>query len=381
MALQFILGGSGSGKSEYVQNLAIKLALEDRKNNILMIVPDQFTMQTQWAMANAHPDGGIINIDVLSFSRLPRKVFEEVGQPKRMLLDDTGKCLLIKRGATKIKDSLHVLSRGMDNAGWSGEVKSVISEFMQYNIAPSDLDLINDKCKSQALKLKISDLKLIYEAFLKECEDKYITKEEILDLFIERLPLSKKVAGSVVIFDGFTGFTPIQIKAITAVLNTAKDVYITFPFDNDLSVNPQKINDKENTIFDLTKRNMFDIANEYDPTGTKILDNIRLTKNYRHEKNEELAFLEKNLFRKENVKTKAAGAIEINRCSDVDNECRIFCETLIKEIQKNNYRYRDVALICADMTKYQKPLAKYLTRYNIPFSPLPLPLPLRRWLV
>ena len=367
MALQFILGGSGSGKSEYVQNLAIKLALEDRKNNILMIVPDQFTMQTQWAMANAHPDGGIINIDVLSFSRLPRKVFEEVGQPKRMLLDDTGKCLLIKRGATKIKDSLHVLSRGMDNAGWSGEVKSVISEFMQYNIAPSDLDLINDKCKSQALKLKISDLKLIYEAFLKECEDKYITKEEILDLFIERLPLSKKVAGSVVIFDGFTGFTPIQIKAITAVLNTAKDVYITFPFDNDLSVNPQKINDKENTIFDLTKRNMFDIANEYDPTGTKILDNIRLTKNYRHEKNEELAFLEKNLFRKENVKTKAAGAIEINRCSDVDNECRIFCETLIKEIQKNNYRYRDVALICADMTKYQKPLAKYLTRYNIPF--------------
>ena len=367
MALQFILGGSGSGKSEYVQNLAIKLALEDRKNNILMIVPDQFTMQTQWAMANAHPDGGIINIDVLSFSRLPRKVFEEVGQPKRMLLDDTGKCLLIKRGATKIKDSLHVLSRGMDNAGWSGEVKSVISEFMQYNIAPSDLDLINDKCKSQALKLKISDLKLIYEAFLKECEDKYITKEEILDLFIERLPLSKKVAGSVVIFDGFTGFTPIQIKAITAVLNTAKDVYITFPFDNDLSVNPQKINDKENTIFDLTKRNMFDIANEYDPTGTKILDNIRLTKNYRHEKNEELAFLEKNLFRKENVKAKAAGAIEINRCSDVDNECRIFCETLIKEIQKNNYRYRDVALICADMTKYQKPLAKYLTRYNIPF--------------
>ena len=367
MALQFILGGSGSGKSEYVQNLAIKLALEDRNNNILMIVPDQFTMQTQWAMANAHPDGGIINIDVLSFSRLPRKVFEEVGQPKRRLLDDTGKCLLIKRGASKIKDNLHVLSRGMDNAGWSGEVKSVISEFMQYNIAPSDLDLINDKCKSQALKLKISDLKLIYEAFLKECEDKYITKEEILDLFIERLPLSKKVAGSVVIFDGFTGFTPIQIKAITAVLNTAKDVYITFPFDNDLSVNPQKINDKENTIFDLTKRNMFDIANEYDPTGTKILDNIRLTKNYRHEKNEELAFLEKNLFRKENVKTKAAGAIEINRCSDVDNECRIFCETLIKEIQKNNYRYRDVALICADMTKYQKPLAKYLTRYNIPF--------------
>lgn len=367
MALQFILGGSGSGKSEYVQNLAIKLALEDRKNNVLMIVPDQFTMQTQWAMANAHPDGGIINIDVLSFSRLPRKVFEEVGQPKRMLLDDTGKCLLIKRGAAKIKDNLHVLSRGMENAGWSGEVKSVISEFMQYNIAPSDLDGIQDKCRSQALKLKIADLKIIYEAFLKECEEKYITKEEILDLFIERLPLSKKVAKSVVIFDGFTGFTPIQIKAIAAVLNVAKDVYITFPFDNDLSENPHKINDKDNTIFDLTKRNMDDIAKEYDPTGVNILDDIRLTENYRHKNNPELAFLEKNLFRKGNAKSHSEGAIEINRCSDVDNECRILCEALIKEIQKNNYRYRDVAVVCADMTKYQKPLAKYLSRYNIPY--------------
>ena len=70
MALQFILGGSGSGKSEYVKKLAIDLATADRRNNILMIVPDQFTMQTQWDMANSHPDGGIINIDVLSFSRL-----------------------------------------------------------------------------------------------------------------------------------------------------------------------------------------------------------------------------------------------------------------------------------------------------------------------
>ena len=43
MALQFILGGSGSGKSEYVKTLAIDLATADRRNNILMIVPDQFT--------------------------------------------------------------------------------------------------------------------------------------------------------------------------------------------------------------------------------------------------------------------------------------------------------------------------------------------------
>lgn len=367
MALQFILGGSGSGKSEYVKKLAIDLATADRRNNILMIVPDQFTMQTQWDMANSHPDGGIINIDVLSFSRLPRKVFEEVGQPKRMLLDDTGKCLLIKRGASKIKDNLRVLSKGMDNAGWAGEVKSVLSEFMQYNVSPEDLDIIKEKCTSDALKKKLSDLKLLYEVFLKECEDKYITREELLDMFIERLPLSKKMEKSVVIFDGFTGFTPIQIKAVVAVLNKAKDVYITFPFDNDPNVSAYKISDKEDTLFNLTKRNMADISKEYDPTGVNIREDIRLTKDYRHEKNPELAFLEKNIFRKENETIKAEGAIKISRCADIDSECHIFCEELLKEIREKNLRFRDVAVICADMTRYQKPLAKYLDRYQIPY--------------
>lgn len=367
MALQFILGGSGSGKSEYVKKLAIDLATADRRNNILMIVPDQFTMQTQWDMANSHPDGGIINIDVLSFSRLPRKVFEEVGQPKRMLLDDTGKCLLIKRGASKIKDDLLVLYKGMDNAGWAGEVKSVLSEFMQYNVSPEDLDTIKEKCTSDDLKKKISDLKLLYEVFLKECEDKYITREELLDMFIERLPLSKKMEKSVVIFDGFTGFTPIQIKAIVAVLNKAKDVYITFPFDNDPADKPNNYKKDDNSIFNLTKRNMSEIKDKYDPNGINIKDDIRLTTDYRHANNSELAFLEKNLFRKENVSMKAVGAIEINKCSDVDSECHIVCEAILKEIEKKNYRYRDIALICADMTKYRKPLEKYLSRYGIPY--------------
>ncbi len=367
MALQFVLGGSGSGKSEYVQNYAIKLATEDRKNNVLMIVPDQFTMQTQWQMANRHPDGGILNIDVLSFSRLPRKVFEEVGQPKRMLLDDTGKCLLIKRGASKIKDDLHVLSRGMDNSGWSAEVKSVVSEFMQYNVSPDMIDSIKDNCNSVSLKNKLADIKLLYEAFLKECEDKYITREEILDMFVDRLPMSKKVASSTIIFDGFTGFTPIQIKAITALLRIAKDVIITFPFDNDERENPYKLND-DNYLFNLTKKNIRSILTECDNNRIEVLKEVRLKEDVRHKSNEALSYLEKNLFRKgDDKKCNANDSIQITKCSDIDSECHIICENILQEIKENNLRYRDIALICADMTKYQKSLEKYLERYNIPY--------------
>ena len=370
MALQFVLGGSGSGKSEYVKNLAIKLATEDRRNNVLMIVPDQFTMQTQWQMANSHPDGGIINIDVLSFSRLPRKVFEEVGQPKRMLLDDTGKCLLIKRGASKVKDKLHVLSKGMDNSGWSSEVKSVISEFMQYNVKPADIDKYIEECKSDLLKKKLQDLKLIYKVFLEECEEKYITREEILDMFVERLPLSKKIEKSVVIFDGFTGFTPIQIKAIAAILKKAKDVIITLPFDNDILEDPFDYSDEEKRdfcLFDLTKKNIKDLRKASKDAGVEVKDAVRLTEDYRHKNNPEIQHIEKYLFRKKQEKITPSGALTINKCGDIENECHILCEALINEIKKNSYKYSEMAIICTDMEKYKKPLAKYLDRYNIPY--------------
>ena len=368
MALQFVLGGSGSGKSEYVKNLAIKIATADRKNNVFMIVPDQFTMQTQWQMSNAHPDGGIINIDVLSFSRLPRKVFEEVGQPKRLLLDDTGKCLLIKRGAIKIKDNLHVLSRGMDNALWSGEIKSAISEFMQYGIEPDDIDEVMEKCEGNSgLCAKLSDLKLLYTAFLSECSDRYITNEDLLDMFTERLPLSKKIAESVVIFDGFTGFTPIQIRAITAIILKAKDVIITFPFDNDLNENPYEKNEA-NLLFGLTRQNISDLLDKCKDCGIEVKKEIRLTENFRHKNNPNLDFLESRLFRAGTPdKIRSNGAIRIVRCADTDSECHVLCEEVLSFIQKNNLRYRDVAIICADMEKYRKSIDKYLTGYNVPF--------------
>lgn len=367
MALQFVLGGSGSGKSEYVQNLAFELS-KDRNNNIWMIVPDQFTMQTQQKMATSHPDGGILNIDVLSFSRLPRKIFEEVGCPKRLLLDDTGKCLLVRRAASKHKDELRVLSKGMNNPGWAAEVKSAISEFMQYNITVSDMDKLIIKAEENpALERKLCDLKLLYEGFLEECEDKYLTKEEMLDLVANRIPLSEKLEGSVVIFDGFTGFTPIQVKVITEILLKAKEVIITFPFDNDISISSTGFGN-DGYLFELTRQNVKELTDAASQNGIKTKEDIRLTFNHRSSTNAALSHLEKNLFRASRFEKITAGEkIRIVKCGNIDNECHILCEALFNDIKKEGYRYRDVAVVCGDMTKYEKPLEKYLTKYNVPF--------------
>jgi ATP-dependent helicase/nuclease subunit B len=75
MALQIITGGSGSGKSKYVCDRVLSESNENPKKNYFVIVPDQFTMQTQMDFVTASPRGGIMNIDILSFSRLAHRIF------------------------------------------------------------------------------------------------------------------------------------------------------------------------------------------------------------------------------------------------------------------------------------------------------------------
>ena len=82
MSLQFIFGNSGSGKSHYLYQQIVEESIRHPEKNYLVLVPEQFTMQTQKDLCMAHPRGGIMNIDVLSFGRLAHRVFEETGKRK-----------------------------------------------------------------------------------------------------------------------------------------------------------------------------------------------------------------------------------------------------------------------------------------------------------
>ena len=118
MSLQFIIGSSGSGKSCYAyQNIIEQAGLHPEKL-FYVIVPEQFTMQTQRDLCAAHPRGGIMNIDALSFMRLAYRVFEEVGREEQPVLDDEGKNLVIRRIAGKLEDDLKVLKGNLKKQGY-----------------------------------------------------------------------------------------------------------------------------------------------------------------------------------------------------------------------------------------------------------------------
>ncbi len=68
-----------------------------RQHLYYIIVPEQFTMQTQRNVVENASGKGILNIDVLSFERLAYRIFEEVGGAREVLLDDTGKSMVLHK--------------------------------------------------------------------------------------------------------------------------------------------------------------------------------------------------------------------------------------------------------------------------------------------
>ena len=140
MSLQFIMGNSGAGKSRYAYQKILAEAMRHPEKTYLIIVPEQFTMQTQKELVSLHPAGGILNVDILSFQRLAYRIFEETGGSLYPVLEETGKSLVVKRVAQEKKKELTILGSTLKRTGAVSQMKSLISELKQYQIAPSELD-------------------------------------------------------------------------------------------------------------------------------------------------------------------------------------------------------------------------------------------------
>ena len=179
MSISFVFGSSGAGKSTYVYDQVIRRSQENPEQNFFIIVPDQFTMQTQKEIVERHPRHGIMNIDVLSFGRLTYRIFEETGEGgAQSVLDDTGKNLILRVVADRHKEELKVLGGYLKKQGYIHEIKSAISEFMQYGISTGELDKIIEASKERSsLAYKLGDLAVLYREFCSYIKEKYISTE------------------------------------------------------------------------------------------------------------------------------------------------------------------------------------------------------------
>lgn len=94
----------------------------------------------------------------------------------------------------------------------------MISELKQYGITPDMLKEIAVSAGSDRLRDKLEDISLIYSEFENYIRDRFVTVEDKPELLYRFIDNSDLLKGRTVVFDGFTGFTPVQYRLIEKLL-------------------------------------------------------------------------------------------------------------------------------------------------------------------
>lgn len=364
MSLQFIIGSSGAGKSHYAYTTLIRESMQHPETTYYVVVPEQFTMQTQKTLVEMHPGKGILNIDILSFERLAYRVFEEVGGDNRRLLEETGKSMVLQKLVQMHRKDLPYLGNQMKKPGYLNEVKSLVSEFMQYDVQEQELDDMLKKAEDRKiLHMKLSDVGVLYQAFRTYLEGHYMTSEEVMDVLMKVLPLSEKMKNSVLLLDGFTGFTPIQNKVLQELLVICRKVYVTVTLDTKENV---FVLGKPHHLFYMSRKMICTLSEL-----TKEIDEpifITPGKYSRFSKAPALGFLEKNVFRyRKAAYDKHQEEIRIFSAKSALRELEEAARRMKRLVREKGYKYGEIAVITGNLEEYGAVARQVFEASEIPY--------------
>ncbi len=340
------------------------------EKNYIIIVPEQFTMQTQKELVLLHPDHAIMNIDILSFARLAHRVFEEVGADRRTVLTETGKNLMLRKVAIREKEHLQVLGSRMDRPGYVSEVKSVISELMQYEITEFELQEMERFAeKRPLLHAKLQDLHCLYRAFLEYRRDRFLKPEELYDVLCQVAGRSQLLKRSILAFDGFAGFTPAQLKVLEELLTYSPQVYLSVTLDARESAFGEI---REHDLFAPSRKLVRQVTGAAQrgcgmTSGLQTPVVLGKEQRWRFRGNRTLDHLEQNLFRTKRVSYgREPEGLSLHISQTPASEVHFAARTIAKLVRQEGFRYREIAIITGDLSSYNNYIKKIFPMYDIP---------------
>ncbi|MBO4782839.1 MAG: PD-(D/E)XK nuclease family protein [Lachnospiraceae bacterium] len=354
MGIIYHLGSSGAGKTTGIQNRIIKEAEADLDRSFLFIVPEQFTLQTQREILQKSSRGGMFNIDALSFNRLCFQVFDEQGITLPKVLEDTGKSMIVKKMLLEHQDELTIYRSKVKKQGFVEEMKSLIAEFYQYRIDRDRFEKMKEMAGDRRiLASKLHDIEIIYDAFAKFIDGRFIMNEEVIDRMCDIAGESKLLKDAVIVLDGFTGFTPSQYNCINTLMKYCADIHVVLSIgkkeaervaDGDLN--------SEGSLFELSiktieKLDKLATANNI-PSSFEFYDDEK----GRYKNNPSLAHLEKNLFRYPYSVSEDASSVELFSAANMEEEADFITAKIKELVFEQGMRYEDIAVLAGDITAY-----------------------------
>lgn len=356
MGLRFICGKAGTGKSTFCFN-EIKEKIKN-KEKIYIITPEQFSYSAEKKLLETLNEDASINAEVITFNRMAKRVFNEVGGANNILISKSSKAMLMYSILEKEKKNLKFLSSSKDNIDLA---LKEITEFKKNNITIHKLENGIEQIENEQLKEKLNDIKIVFNAYENYMQNKFIDEEDVLTKLYNKLPKSKMFNDTIVYIDEFIGFTKQEYNIFTEILRKAKQVNITICTDS-LEENTEK----EGDIFYFNKNFKKLLTKCGQIVDEKQEKPVLLKTKYRF-KNPEINHLEENIYNRMPLKYKGKNEnIKIFLANNPYTELEYVAQEITRLSREEGYKYSDIAIITKDVEASNNIAKAIFSKYSIP---------------
>ena len=339
--LRLVIGADDVANTHKLTRMMVDEAAACPSKKFIAIVPEQATLQMQQRAVRLHPSHACMNIDVVSFDRLAEVVLAKLGRSSAQVLDDTGKALIMRRVLSRCADSLSIYKNKARMEGFTEEAKSMITEFKQYGVTLSSLAAMKDAAERDGnirLSAKLSDLYTIYSSFNSAIAEKYITSEEVLDVFASAIPDSDFFDGADVFLDGFTGFTPVQYKITGCLMRTCENITAS------ATIEPSKLNRDcaDHEMFFMSNQIYFKLKDMARANGIQVSEDIVCPGE------------------------KRSTGLCIHPAASLSDEVTFAAAEIVSLVKNDKARFNEIAVLAPEPDLYRRRIIKTFSDASVP---------------
>ena len=327
----------------------------------VLIVPDQYTLESEKNALAYLKKSAIFDLEILSPTRLGYKILKETGKPKELLLNKYGRQMLLYSILQKNIGNLKHYNKPASKSGFVELLDEQLGEFQQYYINSTAIrSLLGKIDEKSVLHQKLSDLAVIYEDYENQITQKYIDTKDINEIFIERVHSSDFVANTTFWVSEYDYMAPKNLAFLMQLVSTGKAVNIILTGDMDS-------NSKDKELFDITKKFVNTLKQACKTIGSEFsITQISEKKYAIDKKSEAIKTIEREIFAYPmSAANETNDDIHLNYAKNIYTEAETVAVYIRNLLREKKYRFHDIAVICNDIDSYGSIIKRTFEEYGI----------------
>ena len=319
----------------------------------LLIVPEQYSHETERAMCSAMGGSAPLECEVLSFTRLAGRLTDAAGGGATPMLDAGGRMLLMYAALRKVSDALTAYRAPSRKPALLTDLLATVDECRSYRVEPEALIRAGEELGGHQGD-KLRDLGLICAAYQAMEEAGAADPRGRLDRLARQLHDTGWGAGMAFCVYGFTDFTP-QEEQVLSELSRQGELTVAFVCGPD---------DDPSGIFLPALRAAKRLARDARENAVSVQEEILVRPLSRHPS---LAFAERHLF------GAAPESIWSGQCSVTRiaagtprQEVEWCAAEILRLLREKGYRRRDIAVCARRLDGYGELIDSVFARYGVP---------------